>query len=154
MWTPPFTSIGPICLRGVGRRVPRPVCIGPKAESHLAYILRPLLGKNMLRLIHKIEPVSILPLPNLLRSAKTRRMMSRHPPLQVGTRMVAQTGRAACFRRAAKKQGHLSEQLFCLARIGVCTIRTFAAKEIRAATLPPPKSSHQPFSIVSNTPPN
>ena len=29
VWTPPFTSTGPICLRCVVRRVPRPVRIGP-----------------------------------------------------------------------------------------------------------------------------
>ncbi len=30
VWTPPFTSTGPICLRRVARRVPRPVWIGPE----------------------------------------------------------------------------------------------------------------------------
>ena len=31
--TPPFTSIGPICLHGVARPVPRPVWIGPKIRN-------------------------------------------------------------------------------------------------------------------------
>ncbi len=33
VWTPPFTSIGPICLHCVAHRVPRPVWIGPEKSG-------------------------------------------------------------------------------------------------------------------------
>ncbi len=35
VWTPPFTSTGPICLRRIARGVPRPVWIGPKYSLSL-----------------------------------------------------------------------------------------------------------------------
>ena len=35
MWTPPFTSTGPICWHRVACRVPRPVWIGPQVHTDL-----------------------------------------------------------------------------------------------------------------------
>ncbi len=46
VWTPPFTSTGPICSHRVARGVPRPVWIGPKFSCLLSDTAKQTITRN------------------------------------------------------------------------------------------------------------